>query len=259
MARRNPMSPVYPARLAESPPPGPGGWVTLGLGVVVLALFVATQLGCLIVLTTNTMGRVAGSEIEPEGLSEALAQTGLYLSFGGTTSALVGTLAVLLIVVARKDTTIALEIALSRVRHLVIAKWVGLCLLFAALLLLLGWWVGRPPVSPPVVVAYQTARGLGWLWFTAVVMAPLFEEFFFRGFLLSGLMRSRLGSSGAVLATSIVWTAIHLQYDSFELGALLIFGVVLGWARVATGSIIPCLAMHAAFNAVSLATCAYYL
>ena len=254
------MSPVSPARLAQSPPPGPGVWVTLGLGFVVLALFVATQLGCLIVLTTHTIGRVAGSEIEPEGLSEALAQTGLYLSFGGTTSALVATLAVVFIVAARKDTTIALELALSRVRHLVIAKWVGLALLFAALLWLLGWWVGRPPVSAPVVVAYQTARGLGWLWFTAVVMAaPLFEEFYFRGFLLSGLMRSRLGSSGAVLATSIVWSAIHLQYESFELGALLIFGVVLGWARVATGSIIPCLVMHAAFNAVSLATCAYYL
>ena len=52
MARRNPMSPVSPARLAQSPPPGPGVWVTLGLGFVVLALFVATQLGCLIVLTT---------------------------------------------------------------------------------------------------------------------------------------------------------------------------------------------------------------
>ena len=88
------MSPVSPARLAQSPPPGPGVWVTLGLGFVVLALFVATQLGCLIVLTTHTIGRVAGSEIEPEGLSEALAQTGLYLSFGGTTSALVATLAV---------------------------------------------------------------------------------------------------------------------------------------------------------------------
>lgn len=253
------MSPGTAVRGADTPSAGPGGWATVGLGMVVLALFVATQLGCLLVFTSYTVGRIADVQIEPEDLSEALAQTGFFLSFGGTMSALVGTLAVLVIVIARKDTSIRVDIALTAVRSLVIAEWVGIVLVLAVVLMLLGWWLGRPPVSPPVVVAYQTARMLWWLWFTALVMAPLFEEFYFRGFLLAGLMRSRLGPWGAVLSTSIIWTAIHLQYDSFELGVLLLFGIVLGWARVKTGSILPCLAMHGTFNAVSLATCAYYL
>ena len=91
------------------------------------------------------------------------------------------------------------------------------------------------------------------------MVVPLFEELFFRGFLLFGLMRSSLGAWGAVLLTSFMWSAIHLQYDLFELGALFGLGVVLGWARIKTGSIVPCLLMHAGFNAASLSLCVYYL
>ena len=234
-------------------------WRTLGLGLIVMVVFAAAQLGCLYALHTYTINQSFDASADTQGSIDAVAQTGLFLSFGGTVSALAGLGVVLTIVAVRKQTTIRREIALVGVNGRVLAQWLGLTGFLAVMLVVLGWFLGRPPVSPPVVIAYQSAQFLPWLWLTVVILVPLFEEFFFRGFLLFGLMGSRLGRVGAVLLTSLIWTAIHMQYDWFELAGLFVLGVVLGWARIKTGSIFPCLAMHAGFNAASLSVCAYYL
>jgi uncharacterized protein len=81
-----------------------------------------------------------------------------------------------------------------------------------------------------------------------VVAAPVYEEIFFRGFLFEGILWSRLGPVGAVVITSLVWAGVHLQYDYFELSMLLIFGLVIGVARLRTRSIVTCIAMHFFFN-----------
>ena len=44
---------------------------------------------------------------------------------------------------------------------------------------------------------------------------PVFEELFFRGFLLEGFRRTFLGTTGAVVLTSLLWAVIHTQYDLY--------------------------------------------
>ena len=41
------------------------------------------------------------------------------------------------------------------------------------------------------------------------------------------------------------------MYQFFEFVMLLIFGIVIGLARLRTGSILPCIAMHFFFNFMS--------
>jgi hypothetical protein len=81
-----------------------------------------------------------------------------------------------------------------------------------------------------------------------VLVAPLSEELFFRGFLFAGVLHSPLGSWGAVGLTSLAWAATHLQYDLYGMATVFAGGLLLGYARLRTGSIVPGLLMHALMN-----------
>ena len=97
------------------------------------------------------------------------------------------------------------------------------------------------------------------LWLTLVVAAPVLEEFMFRGFLFAGLVRSPLGVAGTALATSLIWAMLHVQYDATIITMIFVVGLLLTAARQVTGSIIPCLAMHAAMNAAAIVEVHYWL
>jgi hypothetical protein len=84
----------------------------------------------------------------------------------------------------------------------------------------------------------------------AVVLAPLFEEIVFRGFLFRGFANS-WGWVWAALASAAIFGAAHLQLDVFlPLAAL---GFVLAYAYHRTGSLWTCITMHALFNLIAVA------
>jgi uncharacterized protein len=89
---------------------------------------------------------------------------------------------------------------------------------------------------------------------TAAVVAPLFEELLFRGFLQPLLSRT-FGLVAGVLITAALFGSLHLfQYSLAWQYALIIFlaGAVFGWVRARTGSVIPSTIMHCCFNSVSV-------
>jgi membrane protease YdiL (CAAX protease family) len=89
-----------------------------------------------------------------------------------------------------------------------------------------------------VPILFLFASGLG----------PLFEEFFFRGFVFASL-RARLGFAAACVASSIAFSAIHL--DPASLLPLMGLGVVLAYVYEKTGSLWPAVAIHGLWNAVT--------
>jgi membrane protease YdiL (CAAX protease family) len=118
--------------------------------------------------------------------------------------------------------------------------------------------VGRPVVTEFVVEVYRTGEPLLLVATALVVVAPVFEELFFRGFLFSALAAGRLGRTGATLATTAVWTAVHAQYDVYELGQVAVLGGLFAWARLRSGSLLPPICMHAAVNAIALTSAALF-
>lgn len=84
----------------------------------------------------------------------------------------------------------------------------------------------------------------------AGVAAPLVEELFYRGFLLRALER-RIGTTWALVVSSVVFAAVHLQALQFP--ALLLFGLVAGGLYVRTGRLGMAWAAHVAFNLVTIA------
>ncbi|HHN74670.1 MAG TPA: CPBP family intramembrane metalloprotease [Acidobacteria bacterium] len=80
-----------------------------------------------------------------------------------------------------------------------------------------------------------------------VVLAPLFEEIVFRGFLLTSL-RHRWGDLAALLASSAIFGAIHGE-GILTVGLL---GLVFGALTVWRSSLWPAICAHGVINGVSL-------
>jgi membrane protease YdiL (CAAX protease family) len=89
------------------------------------------------------------------------------------------------------------------------------------------------------------------LWSTLIVAAPLFEELLFRGLLFQALLETRLKVVGAAVVTSLLWSALHVQYDLYGIASIFVGGLLLSAARYVTGSVLLCMAMHATMNLVA--------
>lgn len=117
----------------------------------------------------------------------------------------------------------------------------------------------------PLLQFVQTGHGQwGWLLlgvFLAVVLAPVVEESFFRGIIQSALRRRLGGPWPAILLSSFIFAAIHVDWArvrGFEvLLPLLALAVALGYLYERTGRLWPSIVTHAVFNAVNVAAAAW--
>jgi membrane protease YdiL (CAAX protease family) len=88
----------------------------------------------------------------------------------------------------------------------------------------------------------------------AIAVAPIFEEFFFRGFAYPAL-KQRWGTWRALVIVSAAFAAIHLHVPS--LGPLFTLAIGLGLSYEFTGSLLAPITMHALFNAVNVGMLLY--
>jgi uncharacterized protein len=84
----------------------------------------------------------------------------------------------------------------------------------------------------------------------ATFLAPVVEELTFRG--VGFALFAPYGPWVAIVATGILFGAYHGLIVA--LPVLAGFGIILGWLRYATGSIYPCIALHAIFNGIAIAS-----
>lgn len=88
----------------------------------------------------------------------------------------------------------------------------------------------------------------------AVFVAPITEEFIFRGYFY-GVLRRFTGVLPALLFTSFLFASIHL--NTAVLLPLFVLAACLTLAYEATGSLLTCITMHSLFNATMLAMMFY--
>jgi membrane protease YdiL (CAAX protease family) len=88
----------------------------------------------------------------------------------------------------------------------------------------------------------------------AVTVAPLAEEFFFR-FFLYGVMKRYFGRGVGVVASALLFAAVHAHLPSFA--PLFVLGICLTIAYEWSGSLLVSMTMHALFNALALTALAF--
>jgi uncharacterized protein len=87
--------------------------------------------------------------------------------------------------------------------------------------------------------------------FLVSVVAPVAEEFFFRGFFFTAL-RAWKGLWPAAIITGLVFGGIHLgSAEAVFLAPLAFFGFALCLLYHRTGSLYPCIALHCLNNSLA--------
>jgi uncharacterized protein len=187
---------------------------------------------------------------------EPAAQSRLLHDHGGTISAATiaacpAVLAVLWLAIRLKRRRFAAYLAL---------RWPSRSDLWIGLAVSLGFFAGwdalslvtGQALSPDFVLDItRTARdaGLQRLLVVALcVAAPMTEEFAVRGFLFRGYSSSYLGTIGAILLSSVMWTALHVQYDGYFMTEVLLIGLLLGYLRYRSRSTWLTVILHAQLN-----------
>jgi uncharacterized protein len=241
-----PAEPAAPTLVVETPRP-PRIWKFWGTALWGLFIFAAMFVGQLAV--------VAWFVVRQEGPLDLAAaihvvSSGLTISL----SVIMGLPAVL--------GALWVAIRLSRtpfVDYLALrwTSWTNLLIGIVALFVVVMGWdlisrlTGREVEPGFMGEVLKSARADGALWLLLLafcVAAPLTEEFFARGFLYRGWSESFLRPVGAIILSSLVWTALHLQYDWFFLGEVFSIGLLLGYLRYRSNSIWLTVVLHGLNN-----------
>jgi uncharacterized protein len=128
---------------------------------------------------------------------------------------------------------------------------------FVAFYLFTSVWVaivgGNPNDEklPKELGADESTVALLAVAFLVSVVAPVAEEFFFRGFFY-GALRNWRGMWPAAIITGLVFGGIHAgSADAEFLPPLAFFGFALCLLRERTGSLYPCIVLHCANNSLA--------
>jgi len=89
------------------------------------------------------------------------------------------------------------------------------------------------------------------MWLSAVLVAPVAEEVFFRGIVQTLLLNVLRRRWAALALASLVFAAVHFPQPQ-AIPALAVLGVLLGYAYERTGSLLPAIAVHSLFNLKTL-------
>jgi membrane protease YdiL (CAAX protease family) len=237
---------VIVAELAPMRPWGP--WATLGWGLLVAAAFIGVQTGIFIAFVV--VEGVRDSAQDMESVVKNLEYNGLLLAIA-TLLSTPAALAICALVVSVRRYPLLEYLAVQPFGRRDLAIGLGCLAVFIPASDGLTYLSGRPIVHESMLAAWQTAGLLPLLILAVVVAAPLGEELFFRGFLFRGWSESRLGPVGATLLISVIWAAIHLQYDWFHMSHIVAVGVLFGWLRYRSGSVLLPMLLHALMNLVA--------
>src|SRR3989304_2435238 len=190
-----------------------GLWATLGFSAIILAFHAVLQI--LVAGVFVSIAKAETPELNLEVYARSLSSNGFCIAIMGVVSGLVCTPLTLLFTKLHRNISVKNYFGFKEPLK---REWVQWLLILAAFLFLSDGvsLLLRQPIVPPFMVdVYKTASSLPALLFAIVVVAPIFEEVFFRGFLFQGIRYSRLGPVGAIGISSLVWAVIHLQYNVY--------------------------------------------
>jgi uncharacterized protein len=216
-----------------------GYWATLGWGLLAFLVSQFLTLAILLLLQAGNLDTLINVPFDGK-------QVTLFILIANPIMIAIVALA---IVVARAPIADYLALVTPTRRSVAIglACLVGLIAASDALL----YFAGYPLVTPFQLESYTTAASQGWLvalWIGTVIMAPLGEEVLFRGFLFRGWARSPRSVWPAIVVISILWAALHVQYDWTGILQIFVVGLFLGWMRQLSGSMLLTFVLHALFN-----------
>lgn len=128
---------------------------------------------------------------------------------------------------------------------------VAIPLVFFVSLLNQQIWQGQGGSNPLLFLALKSQDTVALIIFfiTASILAPIFEEIIFRGFLLPSLTKY-LPTSGAIIVTALIFSLAHLSLS--EAIPLATLGIILGIVYTRSRSLMASITLHSLWNSGTL-------
>ena len=233
-----------------------GPLATLAWGILILLGLLITQaitVAVYIVLAGGAAPRAGSPALE------SLKYDGRLLSWCTFASAIICGLAIIIVVKLKRGSKLSDYLGLILPNRRQLFFWLLVLIAFIGLSDGISILLGKPTTPEFMIKAYSSLASPWILWVALLIAAPLFEELFFRGFLIKGLSASALRWYGAVMISSVMWAAIHIQYDLYGMATILVLGFILGTARIKSGSIILTMLLHSFTNLVATGEVVIYL
>jgi membrane protease YdiL (CAAX protease family) len=145
-------------------------------------------------------------------------------------------------------------LGLSRDKLTLKVVFIGIGLFISVVIL--GLVIGLVSIAtnvslPTNVQTVLAGTPLYFLIFTFLI-APINEEIFFRGFLLSKIGKY-LGIAAGIILSALIFAALHVSYLSIsEFAAALFFGLIAGYVFVKTKSLYASIVGHMLVNFVTI-------
>lgn len=132
---------------------------------------------------------------------------------------------------------------------------IGLSMLIVWMQVLI--WLGVDFLVPPDTAQKALDEAGGSIVITILLVGiagPIAEEVFFRGFVLTGLLK-RFGVRRALLFSSLLFGLFHI--DPGAIVPTFALGLILGWVYLKTGSVWPAMFAHGLHNTVAVLIAKY--
>ncbi len=236
-----------------------GFWATAGFGAIILVIsFIIQSLVSVIVILVKTLpeldltpGMLDYEELFIIAEEAMTSYLGLITALSVSIGAVLGVGLILLFIKAKRKAGIMEYLCLGPfgVKGALVALAVTAG--FIAVTVTVSILLDRP--EPEITFEiYETSVWPALLWISIVILGPIFEEALFRGFLFEGLRQSRVGAVGAIVITSVVFASLHIQYDIYSMGQILLLAIILGIVRLKTNSLWGPMLIHSLNNLLAM-------
>ena len=116
-------------------------------------------------------------------------------------------------------------------------------------------WIGifgEPSINTDIGTYWESSSiDIALLFLLVAIVAPIVEELMFRGYILDAINRKHSDWT-AIIWSSVLFGFLHFLGGPFYIGSTFIGGIIYGWIRVRTGSLLPSIAGHMMWNIMAL-------
>jgi uncharacterized protein len=235
----------------QPPTPGPTGagggdgatgWAPWTAGLALIVAFLFAIMGALVVGIVGAIFGASFTDPPPAvNIAATVVQDGAFI-------------AAALLFAARAGQIVPAQFGFLRTRLMPALGWMAAG--YVAYVALGAVWAQVVDTDadnklPDSLGADESTAALVAVCVVVTVLAPIAEEVFFRGYFF-GALRNWRGPWPAAVITGVVFGAIHAgSAEAVFLVPLAILGFMLCIVRWKTGSLLPCIALHAMNNALA--------
>jgi len=226
-----------------------GVWPTLGFSFLIVIVYL---LGIFLAYVSFAIVEMmANPSIAEKELVNLLTTSGDYMIYATIVASFMSLLTTVFVCHRAQNYSLTEYLKLYFPHSRTFVQWFGLFLVFFFLADVVFRMTGETGGEDFINQTMSLTDNRLMVWLLIVVIAPVFEEVFFRGLLLEGLRYSKLGNIGAVMITSLLWALVHTQYNWFIVFWVFLFGILLGYARIRSNSLYLVIILHAVNNLLS--------